>query len=308
MSVVWPDNKKFAFTVFDDTDYVTVDNVGKVYRFLADLGFRTTKSVWVYRGTEPGNCPGETCDDPEYQRWVLGLQTQGFEIGYHMATWHSSPRDRTIAALDRFAEIFGQPPSVAANHSGSRENMYWGGARIGGLHRFVYNLATGFRFADRYRGHVEGDPYFWGDLCKQRIRYYRNLIFNDINTLRACPIMPYYDPQRPYVNYWFASSEGADVRSFNRCLSEDNQDRLEETGGACIMYAHFACGFVDNGKLNGRFRELMERLARKPGWFVPVSPLLDHLQQKNGGHVITDAERSVLERRWLWEKLRRGRS
>lgn len=308
MRAIWPDDRKFAFTVFDDTDCATVENVGDVYRFLADLGFRTTKSVWMIRGTEPGNCPGQTCEDPEYLDWVLKLQARGFEIGYHMASWHSSPRDRTIAALDRFAEIFGQPPSVAANHSDCRENIYWGASRLGGLNRLAYNLATRFRFADRYRGHVENDPHFWGDIGKDRVRYFRNLVYGDINTLRACPIMPYHDPQRPFVNQWFASSEGADVHSFNRCLSEANQDRLEAEGGACIMYTHFACGFWENGKLNSRFRELMERLARKPGWFVPVTPLLDHLREKNGGHVISNAERSSLERKWLFEKVRRGRS
>ncbi len=30
-------------------------------------------------------------------------------------------------------------------------------------------------------------------------------------------MMPYRDPARPYVNTWFASSEGANVRSF-QCL------------------------------------------------------------------------------------------
>jgi hypothetical protein len=308
MSVVWPDDKEFAFTVFDDTDYATVDNVGEVYRFLADLGIHTTKSVWMFRGTEPGNCPGLTCEDPAYLDWVLKLQASGFEIGYHMATWHSSPRRRTIAALDRFADVFSQSPSVAANHSDCRENIYWGAARIGGLNQLVYNLATRFRFADRYRGHVENDPYFWGDICKDRIRFYRNFSYDDINTLAACPIMPYHDPARPYVNFWFASSDGSNVELFNRCLSEKNQDRLEADGGACIMYTHFASGFCVEGKLNPRFRQLMERLAKTSGWFVPVSPLLDYLRKKNGGQVITDGERSALERKWLWDKLRRGRS
>ena len=56
-------------------------------------------------------------------------------------------------------------------------------------------------------------------------------------------MMPYHDPDRPYVNAWFAASEGADVTAFNRCLSEEHQDRLEAEGGACIMYTHFASGF-----------------------------------------------------------------
>ena len=63
---------------------------------------------------------------------------------------------------------------------------------------------TGYRRQGKFRGHVEGDPYFWGDLCQARIKYYRNFIFRNINTLKCCPFMPYHDPQKPFVNYWFA--------------------------------------------------------------------------------------------------------
>jgi hypothetical protein len=303
----WPGGKQFAFTVFDDTDFATLDNVGEVYRLLADLGFRTTKSVWPLEGTQPGSCPGQTCEDPAYLNWLLGLRGQGFEIGYHTATWHTSVRKDTLRALDRFEQLFGRPPAAMANHSDNQENVYWGTSRLGGLNRFVYNLATGFRYAGRYRGHVENDPLFWGDLCKEKIRYCRSFVFNNINTLAACPFMPYHDSLRPYVNYWFASSEGSEAGAFNQSLSEKNQDKLESEGGACIMYAHFACGFVNQGKLNPRFKQLMERLARKGGWYVPVSTLLDRLAEQNSRHVITNRERTALERRWLGHKLLSGR-
>jgi hypothetical protein len=118
--------------------------------------------------------------------------------------------------------------------------------------------------------------------------------------------MPYHDPQRPYVNYWFASSEGANVESFNRCLSEKNQDQLESEGGACIMYTHFGAGFNQNGSLNKRFSELMKRLSKKNGWFVPVTQLLDFLREKNKDHIITNRQRNRLERAWLMDKLRLG--
>ena len=308
MRKVWPDNKSFAFTIFDDTDYATIENVGEVYRFLHDLGLRTTKSVWMLEGTEPGNCPGQTCENPEYLKWVLSLQRLGFEIGHHMATWHTSSRTRTLSALDRFAKAFGGNPYTAANHSDCRENMYWGDARIGGMSRLLYNFATRYRFSGRYRGQATNDQLFWGDLCKERIQYFRNFVYSDINTLARCPIMPYHDPIRPFVNNWFASSDGSNLQLFNRCLNERDQDRLEEEGGACIMYTHFASGFYSGGRIDPVFRRLMERLAARNGWFVPVATLLDFLKVQNGGHVINDAERSALERRWLVEKLWRGRT
>jgi hypothetical protein len=93
-------------------------------------------------------------------------------------------------------------------------------------------------------------------------------------------------------------------------LSETNQDRLEESGGACIMYTHFGHGFVDedSGVMSPRFIELMRRLSAKGGWFVPVSTLLDYLRTQRGVTELATPERRRLEQRWLWEKLFRGTS
>ncbi len=306
--ITWPDTKKFAFTIFDDTDYATMKNVPEVYAFLKDLGYRTTKSVWPIRGSGTPICGGDTCEDREYLEWILKLKSAGFEIGYHLATYHTSTRDETRKGLDRFRELFGEDPLAMANHSGCRENLYWGSARLTGLYRTAYNTLTRYRFNKKFRGHIEGDELFWGDLCRERIRYVRNFVYPDINTLKACPVMPYHDPDRPYVNQWFASSEGPKLESFLACLSETNQDRLESEGGACIMYTHLASGFFVDGKLNARFCELMTRLSRKDGWFMPVSTLLDYVVQKRGAHTITPSERAQLERRWLRHKLFTGRS
>ena len=120
--------------------------------------------------------------------------------------------------------------------------------------------------------------------------------------------MPYHDRERPFVNYWFASSDGQHVPRFNRCLREENQDRLEEEEGACIMYTHFACGFAENGKVQPRFQELMEQLSKKNGWFVPVRTLLDHLLAQRGPHQLTNAQRRRLECKWLLEKFFSGTS
>ncbi|MGA2034648.1 MAG: hypothetical protein ABSG68_20565 [Thermoguttaceae bacterium] len=302
--IAWPDGKRFAFTVFDDTDEATLANVGPVYSFLADCGFRTTKSCWVLRG-DPGRglYHGETCDDPHYLNWLLELQTQGFEIGWHNGTWHGLTTTEMAAALEKFSHLFGHDPVTAANHRGAEQGVYWAERRLTGLHVALYKLLTLSRNQGQYRGHVEKDDYFWGDLCKQHVKYFRNFVFQDINTLKVCPFMPYHDPQRPYVNYWFASSNGGNAQDFVNCIAEENQDRLEEEGGACIMYAHLARGFAEGGRINPRLEHLIRRLAAKKGWFVPVATLLDHLQKLRGPHEITARERRRLERKWLWEKL-----
>jgi hypothetical protein len=304
--ISWPEGKDFAFTVFDDTDRATVKNVGEVYALLDELGFRTTKSVWPLATKDTTDGAGSSCEEQPYLEWVKKLQEAGFEIGYHMAASRSSPREETIRGLRRFAELFGHYPKTMANHVGCRENLYWGSDRISGLNRFVYNVLTLNRRNGKYQGHIRNSPYFWGDICKEEIRFVRNFVFPEINTLRMCPMMPYHDTSKPYVNYWFASSGGSTVSEFNQCISEENQDRLDEQGGACIMYAHFAFGFYDEGRINPGFKHLMERLARKNGWFVPVATLLDYLLELNGGHIISEAERARLERAWLSRKILRG--
>ena len=304
--IEWPGGRAFAFTVFDDTDNATVQNVGPVYDLLDDLGVRTTKSVWAMAGGGVPDIGGPTCDVPAYRDWTLRLQAAGFEIGSHGATPSTSPREVVARSLARFRDIFGHDPDALANHAECRESIYWGEDRVGGTSRLAYNLMTGFRRRGVFRGHREGDPLFWGDMCRQRIRYVRNFTYPGVNTLAACPVMPYYDPDRPYVQAWFASSEGANVTAFNRCLSEAEQDGLEAAGGACIMYTHFASGFWSQGELNRRFRELMGRLASKNGWFVPVTTLLDYVVEKRGLSVLTPAQRGTLERRWLRSKMRLG--
>lgn len=302
----WPDNKSFAFTVFDDPDSQSMEDSRAVYGFLADCGLRTTKGVWPIKGNGIPSDHGLTCGDPEYLQWLKQLRASGFEIGYHNATSHTSEREETIRGLAAFASHFGHPPNSMANHYHCQEGIYWGENRLNGLNRLIYTILTRGKTRNTSFGHVSGHPYFWGDLCKEQIRYVRNFVFADINTLNACPNMPYHDPARPFVNYWYASSEGAQRPAFVERIGEANQDRLEEEGGACIMYTHFGLGFNENGRLNPEFQALIRRISRKNGWFVPVSTLLDFLKTQNRGRAVTDAERGAMERRWLMDKIRIG--
>src|SRR5687768_18315262 len=99
----FPGGRRFAFTVIDDTDVATVENIRPVYRLLERLGMRTTKTVW------PLSCPegsrdfgdSETLDDPEYSEFVVDLARRGFEIASHGAKMESSTRERTLRGFDR---------------------------------------------------------------------------------------------------------------------------------------------------------------------------------------------------------------
>ncbi len=301
----WPDDKRFAFTIFDDPDSQTLESGRIVYSFLASHGFLTTKAVWPLAPPRTPSDHGGTCGDPAYLEWCLELQDMGFEMAFHNATSHTSTREETLEGLERFRQQFGHYPHTMANHYFCDENMYHGQYRVSGVHRLIYNLLT--RGAGRrFYGHVPGHPLFWGDLCKSRIKYVRNFVFGDINTLNGCPFMPYRDPDRDFVNAWFAASEGSPCSQFVDRISEEGQDALEEEQGACVMYTHFGHGYVENGRLNKQFAHLMERLSEKNGWFVPVNVLLDHIEESRGIHEIQPSERRSLERRWLMHKIRHG--
>jgi hypothetical protein len=308
--IVWPEGKQFAFTVFDDTGLATVARLRPVYEFLADQGLLVTKSVWPLRNGQGRDLASEgmDCEDPEYLQWVLDLQARGFEIGLHAVASGGCRRDRTIVGIERFRSLFGADPITYSAHFTSPEGLYFGPERLSGVRRVLYGLYARQHHELQFRGHIEGDEFFWGDICRSYVKYVRNFVFADVNTLKACPEMPYYDLAKPYVNYWFASSEGRDVESFVATISEANQDRLAAEGGACIMYTHFAYGFSREGCLDPRFERLIRRLSRMKGWFVPVRILLDFLLETKGPHQLSPAERRRLEWRWLWHKARVGRT
>jgi hypothetical protein len=303
--IQWPDGKDFAFTIFDDPDWDSVENVAAIYPFLRDIGLRTTKAVWPTNGPGRPKIGGATCDEKQYLKLILDLKKEGFEIALHNVTHHTSTREQTAQGIERFYTLFGHYPYSMANHSGCQESIYWQSARVSGVQRLIYNVLN-LKLNGRNngsQGQIESSPLFWGDLCREKIKYVRNFVLGDINTLKVCHGMPYHDPTRPYVNYWFAASEGANINSFNAMMSYKNQDKLKRDGGACIMYTHFANGFLENGTINKRFKEQMERMSRLNGWFVPVRTLLDFILQVRGSYVITPSERNDLERRWLWHKI-----
>jgi hypothetical protein len=308
--ISWPGGKQFAFSVFDDTDLTAPGNFEAVYDLLGSLGMRTTKSVWPATGAglQPRSAHGSTCDDPEYLRTVLQLQHAGFEIGYHNSYFEGLPSELIREALERFKTLFGAYPMSMANHAESSEGIYWGYDRVSGVVKALYRLMLRRFGANPHEGHLVESPYFWGDLCREHIRYVRNFVFGEIDTLAACPEMPYHDPRRPFVQAWFAASNGQVLSSCLELLRERNQDRLEESGGACIVYTHFGSGFERDHKVNARFETLLRRIASKNGWFVPVSTLLDYIRSQRGLRTLSDAERRRLEWRWFAHKLIAGRT
>lgn len=312
MNSMFPGNARFAFTIFDDTDVATVENVAPVYALLEELGFRTTKSIWMRRGDVRGSnfARSETMEDANYRSFVLDLHRRGFEIAFHGASMESTQRPQIRQALDDFEREFGHPPHAHANHAENRDNLYWGSKRFSSLPLRLLGWArerlSGNGTAP-FTGEEPNSEYFWGDLCRERIRYVRNFCFDAVNVLSVNPTMPYHDPRKPFVNYWFSALDAPNVTSFNNLLTKQAIDSLEQQGGVCIVATHLGKFFVRDGIVDPDTASILEYISSKNGWFVPVSELLDHLVEQSGGNErLGPIENLKLEINWLRYRLRAG--
>lgn len=305
----FPDGRKFAFTICDDTDESTLEKIAPVYEFLDSLGFRTTKTVWVLPTNEPemGASRGQTLGDPDYAEFILALRDKGFEIASHGTRGGSSTRDEILPAMDEFRAMIGYYPNIHINHFQNKDDLYWGKDRLTlGLLRWIYEWR---KPGDLYYGHRPDSEYFWGDFVSEHVSYVVGFSFRETNIIKANPMSPYFDPQKSYVKRWFSTSDGGDRARFNSLLSRKNLDQLEEEGGACIVYTHFAKDFVVNGDLNSDTKERLRDLASRDGWFVPASELLDYLRdQQSGDGTLSWRGKLYLEFKWFREKLTYGKS
>lgn len=304
-----PNGARFAFSIFDDADFATVANVAPVYDLLAKHGILTTKSVFVHPSR--GKFGGESLADPGYRKWVVDLHERGFEIGLHNVGDGQFSRREILDGLDLFREVVGAYPRAHANHVSNPDCIYWWDRRFeipfNWLYRLTYRVMHGRR--SELPGEDPSSPHFWGDAFKEHISYVRNLTTNRIDTLAFDPRMPYrVGSKERFSNMWFSSSDGQTVEEMRDLLSKANVNSLEASGGACIVYTHFASGFVDAaGQVDPVFERQIAYLASRPGWFVPVSTLLDHLAA--GGSTGDPGYRYRLARnvRWGTDRLRKRR-
>lgn len=304
-----PAGKRFAFSILDDTDDSTLENVQPVYALLRELGLRTTKTVW------PLDCPegsrhffaAETLQDKAYLEFAHELAGAGFELAFHGATMESSQRERTLEGLEFLRSEFGHYPRLFCNHGQNRENLYWGPRRFRTAPLRMLSRVLLRENGDSSEGEKEGSKFFWGDVCRDIIRYVRNFTFDRLNMLEVDPGMPYHLASTPYVRYWFSTADAHDVEAFNRVLSRRRIDQLEADGDVCIVSTHFGKGFVKDGRVNPATESLLRHLAAKAGWFAPVSDVLDRLLEAGRGRTLTRREVLRLELRFVAERIRRRR-
>ena len=291
--VTFPDGKRFALTIVDDTDLTTLERIRPLYEVLAENGMRTTKTVWMFPTNRPEHAAnrGVSLEDPAYRDFITGLHEDGFEIALHGVRGGTSLRADIESGLAAFHQQFGAYPRMQVNHSMNGDNLYWGAARWSfPPYRWLYGAAVSRSFS----GHEADSPSFWGDLARSRIDYVRSFTYREINLFTEVPVIPYRIDSMPYVNLWYPGSDGGSIEMFYELLSPENLDRLEREGGICIIYAHMGAGSFNSpdGTADPRFVERIEDLAGREGWYVPASELLDYLKSQPGW----DGDLSFLER------------
>ncbi len=294
----YPPGYDFAFTITDDPDEGWLVEKRAVYEFLNSIGMKTSIGIWVFNNKRgSGNLKyyyqGVSLEDLEFLRYALDLKANGFELFLHTISGGNDLRDETIAGFEAYNNLFGEYPHHWVNHFTNYEDIYWGYKRFN--NPIMQVLYKTFK-PDKFTGDEPQSQYFWGDYCHKYIKYVRGWATSDINTLKFNPSMPYHDPYKPYVQYWYACSDGANREMFNRLISSENVDRLIRENGTAIIYTHFASGFVDKkGNLNEETKKLLANVAiHKNGWFVPVNVILDRFIAIRSIKIYEEEDRYVI--------------
>jgi len=305
--VRFPGDARFAFTILDDTDDATVENVRPIYDLLTELGFRTTKTAW------PLDCPegshryyaAQTLADADYLDFMRDLLAEGYEAAYHGATMESSTRDRTERGLKAFCDLLGVAPTIYCNHGQNLENIYWGSSRYRTpVIRIPVAAIERLLGKPRFAGHVPDSPYFWGDLCLGQFRFVRNFAFATLNNGSIPPCGPYRLASTPWVQFWFSTADAPNATDFKRLVTERSVRRLYEDGGACILSTHLGKGYTSNGRVDPQIEDTLRYIASLPGWFRPVSDVLELLLARRPEAALSGWQQLQLEGRHFTDRLR----
>jgi len=298
-----PDQKRFAFTIIDDTDDAFLDNIRPIYDYLSERRVYITKTVWVYPPRDSAS-KGDCLSNPDYLRYILELKRRGFEIALHNVGSGAYTREEILRGLEEYRWLIGEYPKIHINHSYNPDNIYGGTMRFAFPFNVILRLL--YRRYERSHGDDEQSPYFWGDVHKRIIKFNRNYEFDELNLLKVNPEMPYRDIRYEQCSsYWFSATFAPNQWCFNRIVTPEAVDRLEEEGGICILYTHLGY-YMKTGCIDREFIERIDYLASKnTGLYVPVSQVLEHLLSENGrGQYLNTVRRFQLEFRHLWTRFK----
>lgn len=269
----------FYFTIIDDTDDATYENILPVYNLLYRYKIFITKTIWVYPPKDKTS-KGDSLQRLKYLNFIKELKEKGFEIGLHNVGSGDYTRDEILKGIEEFKNKLGEYPKIHVNHSYNKDSIYGGYKRfnlpISALIRKMYKQYSG-----AFHGEEPKSRYFWGDKHKEIIQFSRNHEFDEINTIKCDPYMPYIDPKRSkYANYWYSATFAPNQWVYNKIVNKKNIERLDKENGACILFTHLGY-FMQNGKVDKGFIESLEILSdNENGVYKPVSNVLDEIAEK----------------------------
>jgi hypothetical protein len=292
--LVWPPHPyKAGFCITDDTDAATFEQVKAVYDFLLSRNFRTTKTVWAFKSTDRCGIPpvpdsalrGITLEDQRYLKYCKVLHEHGFEICLHGASAGNNTRESTLKAFD-FLERHIGPSDTFICHSKNADNLYWEDrvTSLPVLHWLLKHYSK-----QSCSGEVESSPFFWGDICKERINQVRLFRTRCLNTLKSNPSMPYFDRRKPYVNGWFTATK----RRIIDCAAEPARETLKRNYGLTVLYQYlFRYADPKTLTLDPRFTNAVDAIAGDPEILVDtVSHLMRRLRLMQGLFIAHDRRR-----------------
>jgi hypothetical protein len=280
MKVVWlPDFYDAGIAITDDPDNGTFEQFKTMYDVLISLNLPTTRAMWFFEPIEFSGTPqlpiqfySPLLSDHECCDYCKKLHEAGFEICLHGASSGNNDRTQMLAAIKFIEKEIGKL-SVHICHSKNAENLYWDSKCT---HSPIVSFLLRFYTKNTCFGEVVGSRYFWGDICKEKIKYIRFYRTRQVNTLAFNPSMPYHESYKPYVNYWFSATKGY----LPKLYTQKNLDKLCRENGAGIAYQYMHKYVNSEGSIDAGVLETLERIANdKRIFFRPVSVLLDRLKQ-----------------------------
>ena len=185
----FPDGKRFAFSIIDDTDMTTLERVKPVYDVLQKYRVRTTKTVWVKESNNEAHSTnkGDSLRNPSYRQFVLDLQSKGFEIALHGVRGGSSRREEISEGLEEFRQVVGRYPRMHINHSQNRDNIYWG-KHV--LSIAPYRWVGGLAMPSDFHGHEPGSPVLLGRPGEAARQLRRGGLLSRHQPSRSEPFLP----------------------------------------------------------------------------------------------------------------------
>ncbi len=280
----YPFGYSCAISLIDDTDLSTFSHMKAMYQYLSRKNIQCTRTVWPFKTSKLSGdykCisnTGITLQDKNYVKFCKDLQLDGFEIAMHTASGGNSKRNETIDAYNYFMDCFEHPPYTNIMHGRNKENLYWGKSCV---NNSIMQKAISVLEPQDFGGHVKDSPYFWGDICKKHTLYVRQFETLQLNTSKFDQAMPYHDPKKPFVNWWFSASYGEGIR-FYQLLKKENISNLIKEQGASVIHLylrHYVQSNRNKHVVDKLFQNKIEELASyKNIWFTPVYKLLNRIR------------------------------